>query len=366
MIEYIKETLSGKFFPTSKFGNDFSNEEFRELQSLFEEIAGKIESVLPARRYSVSTNLGRGGIAFVPWIGVHSTNPNFDASANEGFYLTILWKYDGSGVCLSFQKGTDGIKDGNKALKIKTAVDLIRTKYGTGGFESSINLAYDKGRPKAYAQAHITGREYGLNNLSNLHSDLLQIENLYNDVVNSNPTILLDEKGTSGKVLSKDSFEPTYDRETLEGRTDDLLSLMGLKQAQGNQNPGQKIVETTQYERDPAVRADVLKRAKGVCELCDNDAPFKKSNGNPFLEVHHAVPLGKGGPDTIENAFALCPNCHREAHYGEFKVEIEQMLISGLNKEAIEQKLKMDQRPKRVHGGFGQWIAERFGHNFDT
>jgi len=34
------------------------------------------------------------------------------------------------------------------------------------------------------------------------------------------------------------------------------------------------------------------------------------------LEVHHKVPLAEGGDDTVENAIALCPNCHRHAHYG--------------------------------------------------
>ena len=128
------------------------------------------------------------------------------------------------------------------------------------------------------------------------------------------------------EVLLEDSFEPTYDREILEERTDDLLSIKGREKAQGNQNPQQKTLESTQYERDPGVRADVLDRANGKCERCDKDAPFKKANGKPFLEVHHAIPLGEGGPDTVENAFALCPNCHREVHYGANKDEICQML----------------------------------------
>ncbi|TOJ58505.1 hypothetical protein CGI36_22670 [Vibrio parahaemolyticus] len=28
------------------------------------------------------------------------------------------------------------------------------------------------------------------------------------------------------------------------------------------------------------------------------------------------MPLKDGGSDTVENVKALCPNCHREAHYG--------------------------------------------------
>ncbi len=62
--------------------------------------------------------------------------------------------------------------------------------------------------------------------------------------------------------------------------------------------------------------AYVLKRAKGICELCKKQAPFKKQDEIPYLEVHHWTPLADGGEDTIQNAAALCPNCHREAHFG--------------------------------------------------
>nr|WP_275041241.1 HNH endonuclease signature motif containing protein [Halomonas meridiana] len=48
-----------------------------------------------------------------------------------------------------------------------------------------------------------------------------------------------------------------------------------------------------------------------------NLAPFnRKSDGSPYLEVHHRKPLAEGGDDTVANAIALCPNCHRAAHYG--------------------------------------------------
>jgi len=43
------------------------------------------------------------------------------------------------------------------------------------------------------------------------------------------------------------------------------------------------------------------------------------STGMPYLEVHHWTPLAEGGLDTIENAAALCPNCHKQAHFGEHK-----------------------------------------------
>jgi len=71
------------------------------------------------------------------------------------------------------------------------------------------------------------------------------------------------------------------------------------------------------YRRDPDVVAEALYRAKGFCEKCKEKAPFiKRSNGEPYLEVHHIRPLSQGGLDSLENVISLCPNCHREIHFG--------------------------------------------------
>lgn len=79
-------------------------------------------------------------------------------------------------------------------------------------------------------------------------------------------------------------------------------------------------VQTVSYDflRNPDVIAAVLKRAHGKCELCGSDAPFfKASDGTPYLEVHHWTTLSEGGEDTVDNAGALCPNCHKHAHFGQ-------------------------------------------------
>jgi len=81
--------------------------------------------------------------------------------------------------------------------------------------------------------------------------------------------------------------------------------------------PKRVEVTATVFDRNPDVVAEVLLRAKGVCEHCANPAPFlRRSDGTPYLEVHHKTPLSVGGEDTVDNAYALCPNCHRKAHYG--------------------------------------------------
>ncbi|MCF5216690.1 HNH endonuclease, partial [Pseudomonas syringae] len=54
-----------------------------------------------------------------------------------------------------------------------------------------------------------------------------------------------------------------------------------------------------------------------VCSLCNQKAPFKrKKDQSPYLEVHHRKRLADGGEDTVANAIAVCPNCHRKAHHG--------------------------------------------------
>lgn len=72
------------------------------------------------------------------------------------------------------------------------------------------------------------------------------------------------------------------------------------------------------FDRDPDVVAEVLFLAKGSCQRCGSRAPFnRKSDKTPYLEVHHRIRLADGGHDTVENAEALCPNCHRFKHYGD-------------------------------------------------
>lgn len=81
--------------------------------------------------------------------------------------------------------------------------------------------------------------------------------------------------------------------------------------------PKTTTVTVVEYIRNGDVISEVLERAAGVCESCNSPAPFiRASNLQPFLEVHHRIRLADNGDDTVENAIALCPNCHRKQHFG--------------------------------------------------
>jgi 5-methylcytosine-specific restriction protein A len=90
-----------------------------------------------------------------------------------------------------------------------------------------------------------------------------------------------------------------------------------------------QVVTTNQFIRNPAHRTRALQRANGKCEFCGASG-FMMANGRIFLETHHVVPLGDGGPDADNNVAAVCPNHHREAHHGKRASEIRQSLLNRL------------------------------------
>lgn len=68
------------------------------------------------------------------------------------------------------------------------------------------------------------------------------------------------------------------------------------------------------YRRDyqpfpQSVRRAALKRAAGRCQLCGRD--------DVPLQVDHVIPQAAGGPSTLDNAAALCGDCHAVKSAGE-------------------------------------------------
>jgi len=78
--------------------------------------------------------------------------------------------------------------------------------------------------------------------------------------------------------------------------------------------------------RSKAISAYVLRRAKGVCEGCERNSPFRTSSGRPYLEPHHIRRECDGGPDDPLWVIGLCPSCHRRAHHSEDRSEFNQRL----------------------------------------
>ncbi len=74
------------------------------------------------------------------------------------------------------------------------------------------------------------------------------------------------------------------------------------------------------YDRDPAVRRrygrawkrirDRYAAAHPLCEMC-----LKEGKLTPVEEVHHILPVSRGGTHDRSNLMSLCRSCHNKIHH---------------------------------------------------
>ena len=123
-------------------------------------------------------------------------------------------------------------------------------------------------------------------------------------VVQESATKAVDSSLIQTKYEEKEKQAKRLDNETLARRA---------KESQSEKTSMRNAV-TTIYERNAYVSEYAKRRANGICQLCEREAPFKNKDGEPYLETHHIEWLSRGGTDTLDNTVALCPNCHRKMH----------------------------------------------------
>lgn len=115
-------------------------------------------------------------------------------------------------------------------------------------------------------------------------------------------------------------LEEVFDGDQLERRFLGDIGIPALDALNDcDSQPAARSVTTSYvYVRDQALRGKVLRRANGVCEYCGRGS-FLKESGGKYLEAHHIIHLSNQGPDSFTNLIALCPNDHREVHFGTLK-----------------------------------------------
>lgn len=99
----------------------------------------------------------------------------------------------------------------------------------------------------------------------------------------------------------------------------DALSVLKLVNSQYAEAAPEKRNKTIQSYLDRGVSVtNALKSLLGAkCQVC-GWAGFKKKSGESYIEAHHITQLSeaKKGSLCTDNVVLLCPNCHREMHYG--------------------------------------------------
>ena len=118
----------------------------------------------------------------------------------------------------------------------------------------------------------------------------------------------------------------------------DLLD--SKKKADKHYSTDERKSSSTQHtkQREQAIKKHVLNRAyfriengkllpkqERLCENeeCKNPRPFKDSNDEVYLEIHHI----NRAPDNRRLVVAICANCHRETDYGQNREDLERRLV---------------------------------------
>lgn len=134
-----------------------------------------------------------------------------------------------------------------------------------------------------------------------------------------------------GNRLVRFSLVPVLDQLSNETSSDTNTMDLGMlrERALNDYQPTANHLSLSSYrERSASIRRYALARAAGSCEHCRSKAPFTGADGRPYLEVHHILRLADDGPDLPTNVIALCPNCHRAAHFANDRALLHEQLLS--------------------------------------
>ncbi len=93
------------------------------------------------------------------------------------------------------------------------------------------------------------------------------------------------------------------------------------------------------------LKAAVMERAKGRCEI--------RSHDHPAQDVHHVVPRSLGGPDVLENLIAICRHHHDQV---DWPFAEGRLVIAPLGGERFEWQI-VQKASKWVEDPFSTWAA---------
>lgn len=83
-------------------------------------------------------------------------------------------------------------------------------------------------------------------------------------------------------------------------------------------------------KRDRAA-ASAVRKLYTKCQISGDTFLFSTKAGKPYLEVHHLIPLGKGGADSPHNMIVVSPQIHKMLHYADVAaIDLSQVASSAL------------------------------------
>lgn len=188
--------------------------------------------------------------------------------------------------------------------------------------------------------------------LKNLLDKPLLLETLKDSEIINQDKYLIEGFQRSNMPLKKEAFKEIIN--LIDGgeeifsniepeKTEDYEQIKKLELKYQNASPEVKYKISKTIERG-AISKEFKKINNYKCQVCDalgkNQHSFYKKNGNPYVEVHHIMPVSNltEGSLGIVNLITVCANHHRELHYGNVEIieNTSSLLILSINEEIIQ------------------------------
>ena len=120
-------------------------------------------------------------------------------------------------------------------------------------------------------------------------------------------------------------------REPIAGLADNPQTPLQPNQIRVLPEKRKHFVET--YVRDSGWARQAKQTFGTDCLICNCSNRFNKSDGQPYIEVHHIIPLCDGGEDGVWNLSVLCAHHHRMAHFADddSKKDIREFLLEEVD-----------------------------------
>ena len=257
------------------------------------------------RRSDIHSKYGgqeRGGIstpAKFPYIFIFTGNNGEQYGYTDGYNKEGVFNYTGEGQegDMKMTKGNLAIRDHQKNRKSIYLFEKVETGYNFVGLCNYIDDRIEK----------LNDRNGELRDAIVFRLDVKNIEEI------------------TSSINSVEAPKAVYITKPSKGKSLQQLREIALSSTPTHASTKEKIQSI--QNRSTAIKLYAKKRANGICEGCNETAPFETKSG-PYLEVHHLTRLADGGADLPQNVIALCPTCHRKAHYSLDCLEFNNQLIN--------------------------------------
>jgi len=132
------------------------------------------------------------------------------------------------------------------------------------------------------------------------------------------------------------------------GRTEDDIAaeLFQDDAASSKAKKTEKVIKI--FERNRKAVRD-LKKLYKTCQITGDQYVFPKLNDEPYLEVHHLIPLGEGGSDHPANLVVISAHIHRMLHYANVEgIDLENISDDKLDFTINGESFTITWLPKHV------------------